>query len=164
MLGRDPRCRLLLEIMLRKREECRGSSSSSTAVGESALKVDDALYVQLYDDPPSVTASKAEEFIPGISIVAPKRFLLWGAFTVGSSYGTVDDLCSSEACAKRLASRGSSNTVTSLSFASTHSEPLEHAELVKGKFKRRLAHRDVALKERDVEIDHLRKPMNEKPF
>ncbi|GKG38116.1 hypothetical protein Tco_0457339, partial [Tanacetum coccineum] len=36
-------------------------------------KMDDALSAQLSDDPPSVTASKAGEFIPSIFIAAPKR-------------------------------------------------------------------------------------------
>ncbi|GJY79587.1 hypothetical protein Tco_0485388 [Tanacetum coccineum] len=41
---------------------------------------------------------------------------------------------------------------------------LEHAELVKGKLKKRLARRDAALEERNAEIECLRKLLNEKPF
>nr|GEU59486.1 hypothetical protein [Tanacetum cinerariifolium] len=50
-----------------------GSSFGVVTVGELASKADDALSIQLFGDPPSIVASKAREFIPGISTAAPKR-------------------------------------------------------------------------------------------
>ncbi|GKF18318.1 hypothetical protein Tco_0063236 [Tanacetum coccineum] len=50
-----------------------------------------------------------------------------GESVVGSSHGAADDLCSLEVGLKRLISRGSSKTSTSLSSASTHSESLVFA-------------------------------------
>ncbi|GJW29803.1 hypothetical protein Tco_0046678 [Tanacetum coccineum] len=153
MLGREPRCRLLLGSLHQKRRKCGGSSSGAGAARESASKSYDALSIQLSGDPPSIIASKAGEFIPGISTVAPKRLSnqskkpstprkplskkgqlvigppnsAIGESAVGSFHEAADKLCSSEAGLKQLVSRGSSKTSTSLSSASTRSEPLVSA-------------------------------------
>ncbi|GJS70386.1 hypothetical protein Tco_0703227 [Tanacetum coccineum] len=96
-----------------------GSSSGVVAVREIGSKADDALKIQLSDDLPSIIASKAGEFIPGISTISPKQLAVkgkkpaapkkplskkgqlviclpksvMGESAVGSSHEAADDLC-----------------------------------------------------------------------
>ncbi|GJQ98358.1 hypothetical protein Tco_0009497 [Tanacetum coccineum] len=67
-----------LESADKKRKSVGSSSSGAHMTREPASKVDDVLPIQSYENPSSAAASKAEEFILGITAAAPKRLTAKG--------------------------------------------------------------------------------------
>nr|GEV73039.1 RNA-directed DNA polymerase, eukaryota [Tanacetum cinerariifolium] len=165
------------ESASKKGRTVRESSFSDVAAGESAPKSDDILSTRLSEDPSSVVASKAEEFVHGIS-TASKRLVVKGKKTaaprkpmskkgqlvifpcksvteesaVGSSHDAVYVL-------QKLANVAATWHITLFFEIRLR---LEHVEL-RGKLERRLVRRDAKLEKKDAKIERLQKLMNEKP-